>query len=378
MAVLDYLKRMVEDNASDLFIVAGGPVCEKLDSNRMVAIGEKVLPDATRDLITEIYTLARREMVEFERRKDDDFSFAVPREVKSRFRVNTYWQRGSMAAVVRRIPFSIPEWKDMRIPEQIMDLADETEGMILITGRAGSGKSTTQACLIDRINHTREAHIVTLEDPIEFLHQDDRSIISQREVGIDTEDYSSALRACLRQAPDVILLGEMRDQETIRTAMTAAETGHLVIATLHTNGAMSTINRIVDTFPAGQQDQIRVQLSMVLRTVISQQLLPSLTEHRVPAFEIMHMTEAISNKIRDNKIPTINADIDNPVGDKNNPNSRKKTISMYRSLKALYDNGEITAETALTYVDEIHKSLLENRSGDKIRGRRSLPLFLCN
>ena len=208
MAVLDYLKRMVEDNASDLFIVAGGPVCEKLDSNRMVAIGEKVLPDATRELITEIYTLARREMVEFERRKDDDFSFAVPREVKSRFRVNTYWQRGSMAAVVRRIPFNIPEWKDMRIPEQIMDLADETEGMILITGRAGSGKSTTQACLIDRINHTREAHIVTLEDPIEFLHQDDRSIISQREVGIDTEDYSSALRACLRQAPDVILLGE--------------------------------------------------------------------------------------------------------------------------------------------------------------------------
>ena len=145
MAVLDYLKRMVEDNASDLFIVAGGPVCEKLDSNRMVAIGEKVLPDATRELITEIYTLARREMVEFERRKDDDFSFAVPREVKSRFRVNTYWQRGSMAAVVRRIPFNIPEWKDMRIPEQIMDLADETEGMILITGRAGSGKSTTQA-----------------------------------------------------------------------------------------------------------------------------------------------------------------------------------------------------------------------------------------
>ena len=361
MAVLDYLKRMVEDNASDLFIVAGGPVCEKLDSNRMVAIGEKVLPDATRELITEIYTLARREMVEFERRKDDDFSFALPREVKSRFRVNTYWQRGSMAAVVRRIPFNIPEWKDMRIPEQIMDLADETEGMILITGRAGSGKSTTQACLIDRINHTREAHIVTLEDPIEFLHQDDRSIISQREVGIDTEDYSSALRACLRQAPDVILLGEMRDQETIRTAMTAAETGHLVIATLHTNGAMSTINRIVDTFPAGQQDQIRVQLSMVLRTVISQQLLPSLTEHRVPAFEIMHMTEAISNKIRDNKIPTINADIDNPVGDKNNPNSRKKTISMYRSLKALYDNGEITAETALTYVDEIHKSLLEKQ-----------------
>ena len=220
-------------------------------------------------------------MEAFTRAGDDDFSFAVPG--LARFRVNAYRQRGSLAAVVRVVAFDIPDWRTLHIPEQVMNLADVTQGMVLVTGTAGSGKSTTQACIIDRINHTRDVHIITLEDPIEFLHRDQRSIISQREIAIDTEDYLSALRACLRQAPDVILLGEMRDHETIRTAMTAAETGHLLIATLHTRGAVNSIDRIIDAFPSGQQSQIRDQLSMVLHTVVSQRLLPDVDGGLVPA-----------------------------------------------------------------------------------------------
>ena len=219
MELVEYLKQAVADRASDLFIVAGGVVSEKVEG-RLRPIGtERVFPPETEHLISEIYKLANRPMDRYQAAGDDDFSFAVPG--LARFRVNAYRQRGSMAAVVRVVSFEIPDWKSMGIPEAVMDLADTGHGMVLVTGTAGSGKSTTQACIIDRINRTREAHIITLEDPIEFLHRDQRSIVSQREIAIDTADYLSALRACLRQAPDVILLGEMRDHETIRTAMTA-------------------------------------------------------------------------------------------------------------------------------------------------------------
>ena len=289
--LLEYLKRAVEDRASDLFIVAGGCVSEKLDGHIRPLDGQRVLPPDTERLIAEIYRLANRPMDRYRAQGDDDFSFAVP--ALARFRVNAYRQRGSMAAVVRVVSFEIPDWERLHIPPAVMDLADVGHGMVLITGTAGSGKSTTQACIIDRINRTRDAHIITLEDPIEYLHRDQRSIVSQREIAIDTADYLSALRACLRQAPDVILLGEMRDHDTIRTAMTAAETGHLVIATLHTKGAVNTIDRIVDAFPPAQQPQIRVQLSMVLRTVVSQQLLPDQSGGMVPACEIMHVNPAI-------------------------------------------------------------------------------------
>ena len=274
-------------------------------------------------------------------RGDDDFSFALPG--LARFRANTYRQRGSMAAVIRVVAFDIPNWIDLGIPEQVMALAEVQHGMVLVTGTAGSGKSTTQACVIDRINRTRECHIITLEDPIEYLHRDRRSIVSQREVAIDTQNYPSALRACLRQAPDVILLGEMRDQETIHTAMTAAETGHLLIATLHTKGAVNTIDRIVDTFPSGQQDQVRVQLSMVLRTVVSQQLVPNTKGGLVPAFEIMHVNNAIRSLIRDSKTHQI----DNAIA----AGGAEGMITMDQSLLALYKGREISAETALSYAD---------------------------
>ena len=279
--LLDYLEQAVAEQASDLFIVAGGPVSEKVEGHLRPISGEKVFPAETERLIMGLYDMADRSMDAYRATGDDDFSFAVPG--LARFRVNAYRQRGSLAAVVRLVAFDIPDYRALRIPEQVMDLADLAHGMVLVTGTAGSGKSTTQACIIDRINRTREAHIITLEDPIEYLHRDQRSIVSQREIAIDTADYLSALRACLRQAPDVILLGEMRDHETIRTAMTAAETGHLLIATLHTNGAVNTIDRIIDAFPPAQQAQIRVQLSMVLHTVVSQQLLPDRNGGMVPA-----------------------------------------------------------------------------------------------
>ena len=336
-----YLSYAVEHRASDLFIVAGGPVSVKI-GGRISAVGAgKVPPPQTEGLITQIYRLAGRSMSGYQSRGDDDFSFALPG--LARFRVNTYRQRGSMAAVVRVVSFEIPDWQKLHIPEQVMDLANVAHGMVLVTGTAGSGKSTTQACIINRINQTRNCHIITLEDPIEFLHRDQMSIVSQREIAIDTNDYLSALRACLRQAPDVILLGEMRDHETIRTAMTAAETGHLLIATLHTKGTVNTIDRIIDSFPPAQQDQIRIQLSTVLHTVVSQQLLPDKNGGLVPAYEVMHMNSAIRNLIRDSK----NHQIDNAIA----TGRTEGMISMDQSILELYHAGYITQETALSYAD---------------------------
>ena len=224
-----------------------------------------------------------------------------------------------------------------------MDLADTTHGMVLVTGTAGSGKSTTQACIIDRINRTRDCHIITLEDPIEFLHRNQSSIVSQREIAVDTEDYLAALRACLRQAPDVILLGEMRDAETIRTALTAAETGHMLMATLHTKGAVNAIDRIVDSFSSSHQAQIRVMLSVVLQTVVSQQMLPDKFGGMVPAFEIMHINSAIRGMIRDNK----NHQINNAIA----AGRDQGMMTMDQSILALYREGTITKEVALEYAE---------------------------
>ena len=341
MEVLDYLKKAVEEGASDIFFLAGSPATAKIEG-RIVRIGEeRLLPNHTKELIGQIYEVAKRSTEYFEKSGDDDFSFAVPGI--ARFRVNAYRQRGSWAAVIRTVAFHIPDWRDLNIPEEVMKLADVNSGMILVTGTAGSGKSTTQACIIDRINHTKESHIITLEDPIEYLHGHDKSIISQREIAIDTEDYLSALRACLRQAPDVILMGEMRDTETIRTAMTAAETGHLVIATLHTKGAVNTIDRILDSFPSTQQGQIRVQLSMVLHTVVSQQLIPDVNGELVPAYEIMHMDNAIRNMIRDNK----NHQINNVIA----AGGANGMITMDQYLLNMYQKKQISKETVLEYAD---------------------------
>ena len=338
---MEYLKSAVDHEASDVFFVAGKSACEKIEGRILPLDDARLMPADTEKIITEMYQAANRPMDHFLARGDDDFSFAVPG--LARFRVNTYRQRGSMAAVIRVVSFDIPDWQEWGIPAEVMALAEQTSGMILVTGTAGSGKTTTQACIIDRINRTRDCHIVTLEDPIEYLHRHRKSIVSQREVTIDTKDYLSALRACVRQAPDVILLGEMRDAETMHTAMSAAETGHMVIATLHTKGAVNAIDRIIDMFPSAQQPQIRVQLATVLKTVVSQQLLPDKAGGMIPACEIMHMTSAIRSMIRDNK----NHQIDNAILS----GGEEGMISMDQAILKRYREGKITKETALLYAD---------------------------
>lgn len=339
---MQYLQKAMEHQASDVFFVAGKQACEQLDGHMRPLDEARLLPADTERLLQQIYTAAGRDMAHFVKTGDDNFSFSVPG--LARFRVNTYRQRGSMAAVIRLVSFDIPDWKQLHIPEGVMDLSKLTPGMFLVTGTAGSGKTTTLAYMIDRINATRDCRIVTLEDPIKYLHRHKKSIVSQREIAIDTRDYLSALRACVRQAPDVILLGEMRDPETMYTAMTAAETGHLVIATLHTKGAVNAIDRIIDAFPSTQQAQIRMQLSTVLQTVVSQQLLPDVSGGIIPACEILQVNNAVRSMIRDNK----NHQIDNAIAS----GSRDGMISMDQAIAKLYKECRVSQEVALLYADK--------------------------
>jgi len=345
--LMEYLDRAVREGVSDIFLVPGAPISCKREGLLVPMDQERLMPAQSEALISGIYGLAQRDMEPYRHAGDDDFSFAVPG--LARFRVNAYRQRGSLAAVIRVVAFSIPDWKTLGIPEPVMDLAKLHSGMVLVTGTAGCGKSTTMACLVDRINRQRACHIITLEDPIEFLHRNQKSIVSQREIAVDTSDYLCALRACLRQAPDVIQLGEMRDLETIRTAMTAAETGHLLMATLHTKGAVNTVDRIIDTFPSDQQMQIRIQLSAVLRTVVSQQLVPDVEGGQLPVFEIMHMTGAIRSMIRDCK----NHQIPGAIA----AGGSEGMISMDQSLFAAWKAGRITRQTALDYADNPEQML---------------------
>ena len=333
------LQDATEAGASDIFIVAGLPLSYRVNGV-LFHKGERLMPDSTEACIRQIYELTHTHPIDdFLKNGDDDFSFAI--RGLSRFRVSTYKQRGSLAAVIRVITFELPNPAELGIPDAVMGLSEYTKGMVLVTGPAGSGKSTTLACLVDRINSTKQDHIITLEDPLEYLHRHKESIVSQREISTDTENYLVALRAALRQSPDVILLGEMRDFETIQTAMTAAETGHLVLSSLHTIGAANTISRIIDVFDASQQRQIAVQLSMVLKAVVSQQLVPAKNGTLVPAFEIMVMTPAISNMIRDNKVHQIDGII--------YTSAKEDMISMDNSLLELYRKGIITQETVLQY-----------------------------
>lgn len=340
MNALEFLTKTTQEGASDLFIVAGRPLSYKKNGKLIQANEERMMPDQCEAFVREIYDLAgHRDISRFLACGDDDFSFAV--QGLSRYRVSTYRQRGSLSAVIRVITFELPNPDALGIPESIIRLSDMKKGLVLVTGPAGSGKSTTLACIIDEINRTQEKHIITLEDPLEFLHRHKKSIVSQREISSDTESYLTALRASLRQSPDVILLGEMRDFETISVAMTAAETGHLVLSTLHTLGAANTIDRIIDVFPPNQQRQISVQLSSVLQAVVSQQLIPAKDETLVPAFELMTTTPAIRNMIRENKIHQIDGLIYSSAG--------KDMLSMDNSILALYKSGKISETEALSH-----------------------------
>ena len=350
LGIQDYLKMAVEEDAADLFLISGKAVSMKRGGDIRPITEGRLMPEDAGILLAELYRLAERELPSKGSGIDDDFSLSVAG--LARFRVNVFMQRGSLAAVIRVVKFGIPDWQKLGLSPEIMKLADMTRGMVLVTGPAGSGKSTTLACVVDAINRTRNAHIITIEDPIEYLHRNQMGIVSQRELNMDTQSYVTALRASLRQAPDVILLGEMRDLDTIQTAMTAAETGHLFISTLHTVGAVNTIDRIIDVFPPAQQQQIRVQLSQVLKTVVSQQLLPTVDGGIAPAFEIMHLNNAVRTMVRDSRIHQIDQVIQT--------GSAEGMIGMDESILRLYKAGRITPEVALRFAmapEQLQKKL---------------------
>ncbi|MDD6290961.1 MAG: type IV pilus twitching motility protein PilT [Lachnospiraceae bacterium] len=294
------------NNASDLHITVGvKPKCRISGTLYEMQDFELLTPDKTQELVESLFK--PKQQATMNEKGEVDFAYAHPN--LGRFRVNAFKQRGSYAAVLRIVGSKIPTPESLGVPEAVVELTKKKRGLVLVTGPTGSGKSTTLASLIDVINKNRNEHIITLEDPIEYLHKHNHAIVNQREIGLDTDSYGDALRAALREDPDIILVGEMRDFDTISTAITAAETGHLVFSTLHTIGAAPTIERIVDVFPAHQQNQIRGQLASVLEAVISQQLLPTVDgKGRVAAFEVMLGTPAIKNLIREDKahqIPSI-------------------------------------------------------------------------
>ncbi len=349
MDVRETLRQAVEMGASDIFIIAGLPLTYKVDG-RLRRMEARLMPADTAAVISDIYTLCGRSRSRIEREDmDDDFSFSIPD--LGRFRANVLHQRGSLATVIRVIRFGLPEPEKLNIPPEVLASARLMKGLVLVTGSAGSGKSTTLACLINAINQTREGHIITMEDPIEYIHRHDRCIVTQREISTDSPSYVSALRSALRESPDVILLGEMRDYETIEVAMTAAETGQLLFSTLHTTGAANTVDRIIDVFPAGQQAQVRMQLSMVLQAVISQQLVPTLDGKQTPVFEIMYTNPAIKNLVREAKTHQIDSAIQ--------AGAAQGMCTMDASLLRLVTEKRISKETALTHC--MHYEAMEKR-----------------
>ena len=339
MDIEQILRRGVECGASDIFVVAGLPLTYKVRGEQ-VRDAVRYTPQDTEAFASAVYQMAAREpQCITGGETDDDFSFSL--SGIGRFRVNMFRQRGSIAAVVRVISFGLPTAEEMHIPPEVMRVAELKKGIVLVTGSAGSGKSTTLACLINQINHTRSGHILTLEDPVEYIHRHDQCIISQREIHCDCPSYVAALRSALRESPDVILLGEMRDRETMEVAMTAAETGQLLLSSLHTTGAANTIDRIIDAFPSNQQAQIRLQLSMVLQAVISQQLVPGVDGASIPVFEIMYTTMAIRNMIRESKTHQLESAIASGAA------QGMRTMDM--ALLDLVQKGKITVDTALMY-----------------------------
>ena len=350
-AVKGMLDDMVGRQASDIFVVAGLPLSCAVNG-RIERLGEEGLsPADTRAIVEAVYEIADRDFAAMDanRNHDDDFSFSI--WTVGRFRANVFRQRGSYSVVIRAIAFGLPAPVEMHIPEEVLSLADLPRGLVLVTGSAGSGKSTTLACLVDRMNRSRSGHIITLEDPIEYIHHHGQCIVTQREIPTDVATYAEALRSALREAPDVILLGEMRGQETVSVAMTAAEMAQLIFSTLHTTSASGTVDRIIDAFPARQQRQVRIQVSMVLQAIVCQQLVPSVDGELIPAFEIMRTTPAIRNLIREEKT----YQIDSVIAGSGHLGMR----TMDQSLFALVEQGRITADTALR--SSLRSETLERR-----------------
>ncbi|GIV21596.1 MAG: twitching motility protein PilT [Armatimonadota bacterium] len=331
----DLLRMTVEKGASDLHLSVGLPPMVRVDGRLHPLPFDPLNP---RDIQRLVYDVLTGDQIQkFEKTKELDFSYGV-KDV-GRFRFNVYRQRGSVGCAMRAIPSAIPSLEQLRLPAILRELTRRHSGLILVTGPTGSGKSTTIASMIDVINTERNCHIMTIEDPIEYLHSHKNSMVNQRELGTDTDSFHNALRAVLREDPDVILVGEMRDLETIRAALTLAETGHLVFATLHTRNAPQTIDRVVDVFPPEQQEQIRIQLANTLESVIAQQLLPMLGGGRVAAVEIMIATPAIRNLIREGKVHQIYSIMET--------SSQQGMQTMDRALADLHLSGLVSFEEAV-------------------------------
>ncbi len=327
-----------QENASDLHLSVGRYPTLRIDGRLVPLVNKEILtPQKTEILIGAFLTEEQKER--FIKNKELDISYEF--EKKIRFRVNVFFQRGFMGVSFRLIPSKIRTLKELNIPDLVYDFTRPSQGFVLVVGPSGHGKSTTLAALIDRINNQKNAHIVTIEDPIEHVYTQNRCIINQREVGIDTKSFSNALRSVFREDADVILVGEMRDWETMSTAITAAETGHLVFATLHTNSTAQTIDRIIDSFPASQQDQVRSQLAGNLLGILSQRLIPQTDGGRIPAVEIMTSNSAIKNLIRENKSHQLNLVI--------NTSADEGMISLNNSLADLVKDKKITMENAEIY-----------------------------
>ncbi len=336
MDLVDILMEVLERGASDLHLTVGTPPVIRVAGKLIRLDYPRLSSSDTRDLIYAILSQEQRHRIESD--WEIDFAYSVPG--KARFRVNAYFQRNSMGAAFRLIPATIKSVEELMLPEALHDMTAKPRGFVLVTGPTGCGKSTTLAALIDEINEAREEHIMTIEDPIEFLHRHKKSIVNQREVGTDTQSFSRALKSVLRQDPDVILVGEMRDNETIQTALTAAETGHLVFATLHTQDAPQSIDRIIDVFPPHQQGQVRVQLAATLMGICTQQLLVTVDgTGRVPACEVLVPTPAVRNLVREAKTHQIYSVMQT--------GSQYGMQTMDSSLANLVRRGKITKELAL-------------------------------
>lgn len=344
----DFLRAAKEAGASDVHFTVGIPPKMRVNGKLITMNYPKMFPADTLQVALEIMTESQRE--KFEERGEYDMSFSIPN--LGRYRVNAYKQRGSVALALRLVGTSVPTQKELGIPDTVMDLYQKKRGLVLVTGPTGSGKSTTLASIIDKINNGREAHVITLEDPIEYLHQHKLSMVNQREIGLDSNNYANALRAALREDPDVILVGEMRDFETISVAITAAETGHLVLSTLHTIGAASTVDRMIDVFPPHQQQQIRVQLANVIEAVISQQLIPNIEGNgREAVFEILHANHAVRNLIREGKSHQLTSVMQT--------NRKLGMITMDEAIIQKYQEGRISREMAIQFAQD--SDMMQNK-----------------
>lgn len=338
LQIQQLFKVMVDNGASDLHLTVGTSPGMRISGDIVRVKTGALTSDDTKRLVYQILTEAQRS--ELEKNLELDFSFGV--KGLARFRANCFYAKGSVAAVFRQIPTQVPDFDSLGLPKVLLDMTDVSNGLMLVTGPTGSGKSTTLASIVDRLNSTEAGHIITLEDPVEFVHQHKNCIVNQREIGVDTLKFANGLKSLLRQDPDIVLVGELRDMETIESALEIAETGHLVFGTLHTNSTIQTISRIINVFPADRQEQVRTLLSFVLQGVVAQQLLPKKTGGRVLAQEILRLTPAIRNLIREDKLHQVYSQMQINQ-------EETKMVTMNQSIKKSLDSGLIDSDVAMSY-----------------------------